>query len=235
MTPGRENRWEEFAKENAEHYIWTDYRDYRDPRAMEAFMESGRVEVDEIMTVAGDRLAHRGSALEIGCGVGRLTLPVARRFEHVFALDISPTMLRRLGEYCESNSVTNVTPILSTGSWATDIRADLVYSRLVFQHIESLDEIGRYVTGAAACLEEGGLAYLQFDTRPRRLAYRAKALAPDWALPSRWRRGIRRIRRSPPELRALFDRAGFSVVDELRPRSADHAFVLERREGGDGA
>lgn len=223
-----ENRWEEFARKNAEHYIWTDHRDYGHPQAMEEFLESGRREVGEIMAVAGDRLGHRRSALEIGCGVGRLTLPMAARFEHVFALDVSPTMLRRLGEYCEAGAVTNVTPVLSTEWKPAETRADLVYSRLVLQHLESTDEIGRYVTGAAASLEEGGLAYLQFDTRPHTLAYRVKTVAPDRVLPSHWRRGIRRIRRRPADLHALFDRAGLTVVDEVRPNSADHVFVLGR-------
>ena len=85
------------------------------------------------------------------------------------------------------------------------------------------------MTGAATCLEDGGLAYLQFDTRPQGLGYRVKTLAPDPVLPPRWRRGIRRIRRSGPELRALFDRSGLSVVEELRPGSADHVFILGRR------
>jgi len=228
VTRGPGNRWEEFARENAEHYVWTEHRDYADPRAMEAFLEAGRREVEEIMAVAGDRLAHRRTALEIGCGVGRLTLQAARRFEHVFALDVSPTMLRRLGEYCESNGVTNVTPVLSTDWQPGDFHADLVYSRLVFQHLEPFDEIDRYVTGTAACLEDGGVAYLQFDTRPPTLGYQIKMVAPDWALPAKWRRGIRRIRRPPDMLRALFGRTGLSVIDELRPRSADHVFVLGR-------
>jgi cyclopropane fatty-acyl-phospholipid synthase-like methyltransferase len=153
---------------------------------------------------------------------------MAARFEHVFALDVSPTMLRRLGEYCERHRVTNVTPILATDWRPDETRVDLVYSRLVLQHLESLEEIGRYLTGAATSIEDGGLAYLQFDTRPQTLPYRVKTVAPDWMLPSHWRRGIRRIRRSPAELHALFERAGLSVVDELRPGSADHVFVLGR-------
>ena len=70
MTPGGEDRWERFAKDNAEHYIWTDHRDYRDPDAMEAFLRSGRLEVDEIMAVAGDRLTQKevGPRNRMRCG-----------------------------------------------------------------------------------------------------------------------------------------------------------------------
>ena len=231
MTSASDSRWEKFAQANAEHYVWTDHRDYGDPKAMESFLASGRREVDEIMEVAGDDVPRRGTALEIGCGVGRLTIPMAERFDKVVALDVSPTMLRRLAEYCELRGVRNVVPLLSTDFVPSELNVDLVFSRLVFQHLESLEEISDYVTGAARSLSEGGRAYLQFDTRPPDLAYRAKSLAPDWALPPRWRRGIRRIRRSPAELRELFDRAGLDVVAELRPDSDLHAFVLTPRLG----
>ena len=60
------------------------------------FFDTGRRQVAEL---AARIEAHTGStlqarrALDYGCGVGRLTLPLAERCEHVYGVDVSPSML----------------------------------------------------------------------------------------------------------------------------------------------
>src|SRR4051794_20216366 len=59
------------------------------------FFNTGRSAVSQIV----ERYeAHFGPlpkdrALDHGCGVGRLTLPLAERFEEVIGLDVSPSMI----------------------------------------------------------------------------------------------------------------------------------------------
>jgi hypothetical protein len=72
------------------------------------------------------------------------------------------------------------------------------------------------------------MALLQFDTRPRSPAYRLRNALPDGLLRRQWRRGIRRIRRRPAQLAALFDAAGLPVVRELGPRTEEHVFILRK-------
>ena len=61
----------------------------------EDFFRSGQAEVDapsaRILT-SGYPLSD-GVALDFGCGVGRLTQPLADYFKRVVGVDISPTML----------------------------------------------------------------------------------------------------------------------------------------------
>src|SRR4051812_29064485 len=42
--------------------------------------------------------AHSGRALDFGCGVGRLTLPLSERYAAVVGVDIAPSMLARARE-----------------------------------------------------------------------------------------------------------------------------------------
>ena len=49
-----------------------------------------------------------GRALDHGCGVGRLTLPLARRFVEVFGLDVSPAMLSEAVVNMRRAGVTNI-------------------------------------------------------------------------------------------------------------------------------
>jgi hypothetical protein len=103
---------------------------------------------------------------------------------------------------------------------------DFIYSLLVFQHIPELSTIEGYLHVIRVLLHKHGLAYLQFDTRPRDVRYRLKTRLPDCLLPRFWRRGIRRIRRSPEELEASIRRAGMEIVEELTPYTAYHRYIL---------
>lgn len=222
--------WERLARENAEFYIATWDVDFSDPEAMARFFESGRSEAMTILEECAPWLRGRAAALEIGCGVGRLTIPMAREFREVLAIDIAPTMLERLRANCAREGITNVVPLLSNERPPAK-RVDLVYSRIVLQHIEHEGEVRRYLELVAAILEPDGIAHLHFDTRPAGIFYRARALVPDRFLRRTWRRGIRRVRRSRARVAALAAAAGLEIVKELRPCSAEHVFLLRSRGG----
>jgi cyclopropane fatty-acyl-phospholipid synthase-like methyltransferase len=93
--------------------------------------------------------------VEIGCGIGRLAVPMARRFDEVVAVDIAPTMLDKLAEHARAAGVDNVHGFLDGQPWYARGPADLVYSLVAFQHIENWLEIVRYVARIAACLAPG--------------------------------------------------------------------------------
>lgn len=102
------------------------------------FFATGESDVDTILeryTRCFGQMA-RGSVLDFGCGVGRLTLAFARRFEHAVGLDIAPAMLAearvnagRLGidkaEFAISDDALSAAP----GQY------DFVNSLIVLQHI----------------------------------------------------------------------------------------------------
>src|SRR5690348_3922163 len=105
------NRWENLAREDAEFYIWTDVAKGDD------FFASGERDAKHILDFAGTNLGEARTALEIGCGVGRITLPMARRFERVVAVDIAPTMLDRLRANGVGRGIRNLTPLLAGEPW----------------------------------------------------------------------------------------------------------------------
>jgi SAM-dependent methyltransferase len=53
-------------------------------------------------------------AVDLGCGTGQLTLPLAGRVRAVAGVDPEPDMLRRAGQAARDRGVTNVTWILGT-------------------------------------------------------------------------------------------------------------------------
>lgn len=223
------NRWDEFAQENAEYYILTtNDLDYSTPSGMASFFESGRREAARILDEAGGHLTAHHTALEIGCGVGRLAIPMARTFDRVIGVDISPTMLAKLAENTRDAQLSNVTGFLAGEPWDKQGPVDFAYSRIVFQHIEDWEVIEDNVTRIASCLADRGIASLHFDTRPRSLAYEALRIAPDKVLRRQWRRGIRRVRRSAADVEALLRQHGLRVVTQLRPGTELHVFIAAR-------
>lgn len=224
------NRWEKFAQEDAEYFIWTDLDRKGGPEAIEAFFESGRRAAQRLLDFAGEGLSGHDRSLEIGCGVGRLTLAMAERFGEARGVDIAPTMLRKLNDNAAARERPNVRGYLTTENWDEAESVDFAYSWLVFQHIEDFSIIESYLRRIARTLKPSGVACLQFDTRPRGLAYRVRFALPAFLLPRNWRHGIRRIRRDPDQLRVAFARSGLRIEAEQAADSDVHLFRLRRLE-----
>src|SRR3984957_6819604 len=93
---GRMRRdWDRRAQENARHYVATGQKEWTD----EEFFAAGEQEMqDQIFNDLGNICQGRDpktlKVLEIGCGAGRVTRALARFFGEVYAVDISPKMVR---------------------------------------------------------------------------------------------------------------------------------------------
>lgn len=135
-----------------------------------ALMASGELEVSRLF----DHLAEHGlepprwgRALDFGCGVGRLTLPLARRFDEVIGVDVSPSMvaLARAGAGDDAGVSFVVNDAPDLGRFA-DGTFDLVLSDLVLQHVGP-DLQRRYVAELCRLLAPGGLAVFQLPSLRR--------------------------------------------------------------------
>jgi SAM-dependent methyltransferase len=215
--------WEQFARENAEYFILTEGGSVEwDP---ERFFALGDADAERILEGVRPWLRGFDSAVDIGCGVGRLAIPMARSFRSVAAIDVSPTMLAKCEENCAERGVDNVSVLHSSRATAGAFSADLVYSHLVLQHIEDYDVIRAYVALTRSWLRPTGVASLQFDTRDASTAYRLSRRVPDALLPRTRRRGIRRIRRARADVLATLRDADLEVVRELEPATERHVVV----------
>lgn len=75
-------------------------------------------------------------ALDFGCGVGRLVIPLAGRCESVVGVDVSEGMLREAEKNCAVRRLANVTLVRGDDRLTrVEGRFDLVHSYIVFQHI----------------------------------------------------------------------------------------------------
>lgn len=101
------------------------------------------------------------TALEIGCGIGRLMLPLSEHFTDVFGVDISQEMIRYAMMHLAATE--NCYALLTDGN-TFPINAgvvDFVYSVICFQHIPYLYMIMQYLKETERVLKVGGCCTIQ--------------------------------------------------------------------------
>lgn len=131
----------------------------------EEFFATGEADVAAIMT----RLASLGlvvdrtRALDFGCGLGRLTRALARRFAAVDGVDLSHVMIEKavaIGPVSNVRFIHNPSEDLSP---LDDEAYGLIVSLISIQHMPE-KAAAIYVGDMCRVLARGGVAYLQLNT-----------------------------------------------------------------------
>lgn len=135
--------WEYYA-ENAPYFAVSTFDKFKNENlnaeALEQFFAAGEEYVKSLWgeisrTFEGDFRPE--TALDFGCGVGRVTLPLASRTKRVVGVDISPKMLAEAEKNSEKLGLKNTSFILNDENFdKLDERFDFVHSFIVIQHIE---------------------------------------------------------------------------------------------------
>ena len=130
--------------------------------------------------VEAARPSPEDRVLDLGAGTGLVTLALARRAQHVVALDISNLMLERLCEHEATEGIDNVEHV--QGDMRSlpfgDETFDLVVSNYAFHHLEdpakelALSEARRVLTAGGRLVVCDMMFSLSFNKRDRRLLAR---------------------------------------------------------------
>jgi cyclopropane fatty-acyl-phospholipid synthase-like methyltransferase len=224
-----DNYWEIFSKENAYFYIVSDKKmNSSDETMLKHFFMSGEIGTEHSFKYVNKYILNREKALEIGCGIGRLTIPHSKLFKTIYAVDISETMLDKLRKNIKEKKINNIKAFLPYEAWDEHSNIDYAYSFIVFQHIEDISIIEDYIKRISLSLKKNGIAQLHFDTRHSSLLYKIRNLLPDFILPRTQRRGIRRIRRDNHMLKKMFFNCQLELISEMNACSENNIFVLKK-------
>jgi len=153
-----------------------------DESARDRFFETGERHVDGVINSIREKVCpgfSPASALDFGCGVGRLVIPLARRAARVVGVDISPSMLNEARANASQFGLSGVEFVQSDDNLSRVTgRFDLVHSFIVLQHIpceRGLPLIRRLVELVAP----GGVGALQFTyLRPGQQTPRGQSTWP---------------------------------------------------------
>lgn len=134
---------------------------------IDEFFASGRQQIAGVMADA-DRLgfpARRATALDFGCGVGRLTRALGDYFDSVTGIDVASTMVRRANElHADAPGVTFVVNDSGNLTRFEDKSFDLVCSLLVLQHLPTRAMVETFLREFVRVLAPGGLFAVQLPS-----------------------------------------------------------------------
>jgi SAM-dependent methyltransferase len=159
--------WEELAEFNPEWAVLSEPEARFGGWEMDEFFRRGSEQIERTMSAAADLglPQHRGSVLDFGCGVGRLSRELSGRFDRYVGVDISAGMVERARtlnrEFANSTYLVNDRPDLSRFE---DGKFDAVVSFIVLQHIPDRDLIRRYLAEFVRVLAPGGLIAFQLPS-----------------------------------------------------------------------
>lgn len=132
--------WDQWGQSDPYFGVLADDRFARSniARHRDEFFASGRDYIHHLLrrfeTQFGE--LRRGRALDHGCGVGRLTIPLAVHFSDVVALDVSPHMIAHAKANAIAADLTNAHFILADDDLSSATgEFDFVNSHMVLQHI----------------------------------------------------------------------------------------------------
>jgi SAM-dependent methyltransferase len=168
--------WDEKARENATYYI-SSFRDYDDQDPAE-FWAWGEKLTQRLLDESRIPFSWNERVLEIGCGIGRMTVPLARRFAFVTGIDVSGEMVRRASESLRPfpNARASVGSGVDLSEFA-DGSFDFVFSYLVLQHVPEPDIVHRYLIEIGRVLAPGGWCHVQLNGEPPAPAARSRPMA----------------------------------------------------------
>ncbi|MBN1405623.1 MAG: class I SAM-dependent methyltransferase [Candidatus Omnitrophica bacterium] len=131
------------------------------------FFLSGENEINiviEYLRFLGLDIDFNGTALDFGCGIGRLTQALARRFSLCYGIDISSGMIKLANQY---NAYKQKCIYLENFSDKLNMFGEnsisFIYSSLVFQHIEP-KHTKTYLKQLVNILKPGGIFVFQMPS-----------------------------------------------------------------------
>jgi SAM-dependent methyltransferase len=166
VTDRMREDWNRRAREDANFYVAFGRQNQDEAEFLASAAEvAGILEKELVRLPPGPSSARR--ALEIGCGPGRLMLPMSRHFGEIHGVDISEEMAALARQRLRHTPHAHVH--VTSGAdlaMARDGYFDFVYSYTVFQHIPDPEIVRSYLAEARRALKTGGVLCCQLRGAP---------------------------------------------------------------------
>jgi SAM-dependent methyltransferase len=150
--------WDEAARSGQAWFVATGHR-----LPTSEFFSQGARETDTFLAFCGVTPSPGQTALEIGCGVGRMTRRLAELFARVIATDVSEEMRRRCRDNLADLGNIDYLQVPGDGSLpgVGNAEVDVVFSYVTLQHVPTPAAQLEYLAESARVLRTGGKLAVQ--------------------------------------------------------------------------
>lgn len=164
--------WEGLAQNDALWSILTDSSKKGEKWNPEDFFKSGQIEVDTALKILKENqveISKTHSAIDFGCGAGRLSRALTEHFSRVVGIDASPTMIEiaRKGNEDLNSQLSFELNEKGDLSFLPSNSVSFALSFIVLQHIPHPQSL-KFVSEFVRVLEKGGLAIFQIPVKDLR-------------------------------------------------------------------
>ena len=160
--------WEELGESDAYWAVLTEPSKINSKWDIDKFYESGRNWVNAIFTELNleKLLPPKGSALDFGCGPGRLSQGLCYKFENVVGTDISSSMIKKANQQnkFKQKCIYKVNSTNDLSQFKSN-QFDFVLSFITLQHIEKTYVLN-YIKEFSRVVKEGGYILFNLPFRP---------------------------------------------------------------------
>jgi SAM-dependent methyltransferase len=221
--------WDARARENSRKAIACD-----SCADEETFRASGERDLKLVLEGVLGTFDGRETALEIGCGAGRLLEPLASYFDQVYGVDVSGEMVRQGRKRLAHLPHVHFVEVDGGGTLPfKDETFDLCFSYITFHHIPTKPVVHRYIAEAHRVLKERGIFRFHLFGRAEGAL---QTIRERFTRKSTWRG----CKFTLSEIAAVTREAGFEIADaryvpsQSRPRlfgktAPDVIWVTARR------
>ncbi len=158
------NIWNKRALEDAIHYIETS--EYSSD--IRKFFSRGKELTDILLELLNRKNEYdfgKMTLLEMGCGAGRMSGALSKKFQKVLATDVSGEMINLAIMNHPEDDYPNISFIETDGILANGIEdksVDIVLSYEVFQHLPTYEIAAGNFRDMYRALKDGGIIYIHF-------------------------------------------------------------------------
>jgi cyclopropane fatty-acyl-phospholipid synthase-like methyltransferase len=163
-----DKEWEKFGRDDPYFGVITDDKFHKlnlTNENKDEFFKSGSNYIDDVLKKIRQHIDQTFTikkALDFGCGVGRLVIPLANVAQEVTGVDVSDSMLNEAKKNCDARSIKNVVLVKSDDRLSRlNGKYDFIHSFIVFQHIP-VARGERIFENLIAHLEDDGVCVVHF-------------------------------------------------------------------------
>ena len=159
--------WEEYAEIDTKWSILTHPDKKYDKWKDNDFFITGEKEAEKILKMLEDLkiIISYNKALDFGCGIGRVTRALGKKFNKVYGVDISKKMINEAKKV--NSNYRNIFFLNNTENNLKkfqDNHFDFVYSHITLQHIPKVEWIKNYIKEFYRITKPGGVICFQLPS-----------------------------------------------------------------------